>query len=123
MRNNYWMALFVFLACLFLGIVTHKAHSAELSMCGPLADVTERLAEEGEQPILAFVYDVNVEVPQMRIMFASKDTYTLVVGSADRVCTMYNGEVLGVNLPSDTDATGRGPGPQGRANPLQDRSE
>ena len=100
MRNNYWMALFILLACLFLGIVTHKANAADVSMCGPITAVTKRLEALGEKPVLAFVYEVDVPEPQLRILFAGKTTYTLLVASGEvdgHVCTMYNGDVIGTN--------------------------
>lgn len=85
--------------------LTHKAPAAELSMCGPISKITDRLAEEGEQPVLAFIYDVNIEVPQLRILFAGTKSYTLLVGGKGPdgqdgyFCTMYSGDVVGVNLP------------------------
>lgn len=93
MRAGLW---FFLVALLGLALIVHRdAKSADTSICGPLEAVQDKLAEYGEEPDTAFTYTLPDGQRQVRIMFTSDKTYTMVFVNQDGyACTMYNGAVI-----------------------------
>lgn len=87
------------IAAALLALLPFTAQAANISMCGPVEAVRDRLAKDyGEIPIAGWPYTVD-GANQVRLLYGNPETGTFTMVAAEPygyACTMYDGEGLGL---------------------------